>query len=406
MKKRLLIYSDCFTFSGSENVILNVLSSGALNQDYEIIFLYRHSKRYSEKMTKAFEKNKIYVAQAVHLKRFSDIYFNSNWPLFLRKMFYKIDQGLDFLLIYQLCWLPFFVKKIGAIKPQIVHINNGGYPAASSCLTFAIAARICKVSKIIMHVNNLAAPLKWYAITHKFLDYLIKKSVTNFVTGSKAAAAALSARRKFDRKSIFAINNTLLHDFKEKDFNEISIKKQPNEIWVGYVGLLTERKGVNVLIEAAKILKNDLQSARAKIVIVGDGEEELVLKQTVNKYKLEELILFTGYTADVRTYIEVFEIFVLPSVANEDFPYVLLEAMALAKPIVSTKIAGIPEIVEEGQTGFVTKPGSAVELADKIKSLLFDKDLRRKMGKKGEDRYNTLFSYDKTIKKLAFLYSH
>lgn len=356
-------------------------------------------------MSKAFEKNKIYVAQAVHLKRFSDIYFNSNWPLFLKKMFYKVDQGLDFLLIYQLCWLPFFVMKIGSIKPQIVHINNGGYPAASSCLTFAIAARICKVSKVIMHVNNLAAPLKWYAITYKFLDYLIRKSITNFVTGSKAAAAVLSARRKFDRKSILAINNTLLHDFKEKDFNEISIKKDPNEIWIGYVGLLTERKGVNVLIEAAKILKNDLQRARAKIVIVGDGEEEQALKQTANRYKLDEIILFTGYRADVRNYMEVFEIFVLPSIANEDFPYVLLEAMALEKPIISTKIAGIPEIIEDGQTGFVIDPGSSIELADKIKPLLFDSDLRRTMGKNGGNRYNSLFSYERTVTKFRCLYS-
>lgn len=403
MKKRLLIYSDCYTFSGSENVVLNILSSDTLQEEYDIHFIYRFSEKYERKLKQVMPQHRLHATEAIYLKRFSDLFYDSGHPEVLKKIFFKLDLFFDSFLVYFIVWIPIFIRKIRKLQPDLVHINNGGYPGATSCLAFAIASRFCKTKKIIMHVNNLACKRKWYDIPYFFLDRYLQDIISSYVTGSKAAGLCLQENRVIAKNKIVNINNTLLKD-QLAITNNSFIKKPTQEIWIGFVGLLTKRKGLASLIEAACVLKDDLQEKKAKFIIVGDGEDERKLKQLVANRGLDKLIIFTGSTNEVYKYLYQFDVFVLPSLSNEDFPYVLLEAMVYRKPVISTRVAGIPEIVLNNHTGYIIAPGNVSELSEKINALISDPDKRMEMGKKGYNRYHSLFSYEKTMEKFKGLY--
>ncbi|MBO9684192.1 MAG: glycosyltransferase family 4 protein [Flavisolibacter sp.] len=375
-----------------------------MQEEYEMYFIYRYSKNYETKLRMVLGSSCQIIMQPLYLTRFSDVFYNSNYPEIIKKIFFNIDRIFDFFLIYFIVWVPFCVGKIKKLRPHVVHINNGGYPGASSCLAFALAAKHSNVPKIIMHVNNLAYKRKWYDLPHYFLDRCLQKDINFFITGSEAARMQLHEKRGFDFDKIVNINNTVLQD-KFSATTESLIQKPERELWIGFVGLLTERKGVSSLIEAAVILKSELQKRSAKVIIVGDGEQEEELKRLVKEKHLNDLVIFTGFTAEVYKYLCQFDMFVLPSISNEDFPYVLLEAMLSQKPVVSTKLAGIPEIVSNGETGYIITPGNVLELSEKIEILISDSDLRLRMGKKGYERYHSLFSYEETMDKLKKLYS-
>jgi len=102
--------------------------------------------------------------------------------------------------------------------------------------------------------------------------------------------------------------------------------------------------------------------------------------------------------------INIFDVFILPSVEYEDFPNVILEAMSLGKPIIGTNVAGIPEQIENGVNGFVVEPKDVKSLSEAILTLVKSKEKRVKMGAKSLGRFNKLFSSDKILNDYLNLY--
>lgn len=154
------------------------------------------------------------------------------------------------------------------------------------------------------------------------------------------------------------------------------------------VGRLVPKKGFEDLIEACGILKNQGENFSCKIV--GAGELEPVLKQKILEKNLQGEVELTG----PKTQIEVIElmkqavVFCLPCVIAPDgnrdgLPTVLLEALAMGLPAVSTKLTGIPEIIDHYQDGLLVEPNSPVELSKSLRTLLKDSALREKFSKNG-----------------------
>jgi glycosyltransferase involved in cell wall biosynthesis len=146
---------------------------------------------------------------------------------------------------------------------------------------------------------------------------------------------------------------------------------------VGYIGRLEPHKGVESLIKAVKDLDTHL-------IIVGGGSDEGRLKGLVKKFGIEEKVKFTGYVPydQVPKYYASVDIVVYPTL-YEPLGNVVLESMAAGKPIIATNVDGIPEIFEEG-TGFLIKP-EQTELEEKLRVLLMNEQLRKKMGEKGKE---------------------
>jgi colanic acid/amylovoran biosynthesis glycosyltransferase len=135
------------------------------------------------------------------------------------------------------------------------------------------------------------------------------------------------------------------------------------------VGRLCEQKGQLLLIEAARRLTE--AGIDFKLTLAGDGELRPALEALIQEYKLGSKVSITGWisSAEVRKYILTARALVLPSFA-EGLPVVIMEAMALRRPVISTYIAGIPELVHNGEHGWLVPSGDVGALVDAIKTCL------------------------------------
>jgi glycosyltransferase involved in cell wall biosynthesis len=171
---------------------------------------------------------------------------------------------------------------------------------------------------------------------------------------------------------------------------------------IGIVSKLWEGKGHDLLIRAFKEIRKE--KLQARLVIVGEGYLMESLKTLVSQLHLSEAVIFTGFLEDVPRIIATFDVAVLPSYF-EGMGRVLLEAMAMEKPVVGTRVGGIPDLIEHGLNGYLVSPGNSMELATALLSLLEDKGLAAKMGKAGRKKMTDRFSADTMVRSIEKVYS-
>ncbi len=160
-----------------------------------------------------------------------------------------------------------------------------------------------------------------------------------------------------------------------------------------YVGRMTPVKGQALLVEAVAQLRRDGLDVRA--TLVGEGPQRETLISRVTELGLGGVVTLPGAVGqdEIRALYEAADVFVLPSFA-EGVPVVLMEAMALELPVVTTRVAGIPELVEHGVSGYVAPPGRVEPLVDALRELAGNPDLRRSMGEAGRQKVRAEFSID------------
>ena len=175
--------------------------------------------------------------------------------------------------------------------------------------------------------------------------------------------------------------------------------KHPNLVL--FTGRLTVHKGVEYLIKAARQIK-------AEIVILGDGPERKYLESLIQKYKLSNVHMlgyFSHKLGEINDFYLRADVYVAPSVWNEPLGLVILEAMVHKTPVIVTRKGGVTTIVKDGANGFLVRPKSSNEIAQKVNLLIENEKLRYKMG---ENAYRTVverFNWDKIATKFYNLYS-
>jgi glycosyltransferase involved in cell wall biosynthesis len=142
---------------------------------------------------------------------------------------------------------------------------------------------------------------------------------------------------------------------------------------IGSVGSLHVRKGYQYLIEAVPLVLTELPGAR--FVLVGEGPERLRLEQLAAELGVAGRVQFLGQRTDVSAVLPEFDVFVLPSI-TEGMPNAVLEAMAAGIPVVASRVGGVPEIVQDGETGLLVEPESPSDLARSLVRLGRDAPLR------------------------------
>ncbi len=170
-----------------------------------------------------------------------------------------------------------------------------------------------------------------------------------------------------------------------------------------YVGRMVPVKGQSVLLEAVATLRSEGLDVRA--TFVGDGPRREALAGRAADMGLDGAVEVPGAVGqdEIRGYYEAADAFVLPSFA-EGVPVVLMEAMALELPVVSTQVAGVSELVDDGVNGFVVPPGRADLLADAIRRLATDPELAREMGRRGREKVAAEFDIRQAAARLAPLF--
>ena len=148
---------------------------------------------------------------------------------------------------------------------------------------------------------------------------------------------------------------------------------------VASVGSFEERKGQTVLLQAvAKLAESELPDIHA--MLVGEGPDEEMLKKKTEEMGLEGHVTFFPFTSEPNYIFDRIDILTLPSLYKEGLPNVLLEAMSMGLPVISSRMAGVPEIVFDGETGYMTEPGDVNDFAEAVVKLWLDKSAYKQMG--------------------------
>jgi len=181
--------------------------------------------------------------------------------------------------------------------------------------------------------------------------------------------------------------------------------KIPNEaLIIGTAGRLVPVKGPEYLIKAAEIILSKNPDADVYFLFAGDGDQKIVLMDLADKLGIKKNIVFLGFRDDLIAILSLCDIFVLPSL-NEGMGRVLVEAMALGKPIIASNICGIPDLIQNGKNGYLVPPKNPDELARYIQILLEDKNKRIQMGMEGE-KLSSNYSAVNMVEKIESLYAH
>jgi len=171
-----------------------------------------------------------------------------------------------------------------------------------------------------------------------------------------------------------------------------------------FVGRLSREKGVSCLLKAVSLVS--AEHAATALTVVGDGPERPRLEHLVRALGLGDRVRFAGMVANDRltAYYAAAGICVLPSLWMENCPVSALEALAAGRPLVGSDAGGIPELIRDGQTGYLFRRGDVSDLAAKLRTLMADGELTRAFARNSFSLFEKNFTMAGHVRKLMGLY--
>jgi glycosyltransferase involved in cell wall biosynthesis len=277
-------------------------------------------------------------------------------------------------------------KLISVIKQYDISIVNTHLWAADTL--GRLAAIIASVPVIISNVQNVDI---WKQPWHRFIDKLLSYKTIKFIAVSQAVKQFLIGTESIPEDKIEVIYNGIDISMDHRP-STIDLKQQfgirVDDIVLTVVGRLVEQKGHKYLFEALSMLNGKYS---LKLLVVGEGPLRNSLQSMVNSLQLNDKIKFLGQRNDIAQILEISDCLVLSSL-YEGLPVCVLEAMAAGKPVIATKVGGIPELVKDGKTGFIVEPKNSEVLLQAIDKLTNLPDIGKEMGARGREIANNNFS--------------
>ena len=330
-------------------------------------------------------------------------------PVYMPEMYRELNPFKDYKSYYRLR------KLIDEYKPDVVHTH-----AAKAGAVGRLAA-IHSGVKVIVHTFHGHVFHSYFnpAKTRMFIEierYLAKRT-TAIVTLSDIQKSELVDTFKIAPANKFEI---VPLGFDLRRFEEGKEEKRKrframyniadDEIAIGIVGRLAPVKNHPLFLNAIKEVAEQTQQ-KLRVFIIGDGEERLKLEALAQSLQLsftatkgeKALITFTSWIKDIDVSNAGMDIIVLSS-DNEGTPVSLIEAQASAKPIVSTNVGGIENVVLANETALLSERGNAQKLAQNILALTENAQLRHAMAQKGSDHVREKFSYTRLCSDMVQLY--
>jgi glycosyltransferase involved in cell wall biosynthesis len=239
-----------------------------------------------------------------------------------------------------------------------------------------------------------------------WMDHMTWRLATIWTANAEAVAVVLGQRESIDRRRIVVIPTAVDTDrfFPHPADPEVRSRlgAARHDTLLISVGRLDKLKGHSTLIEAFALLA--AKRSNLRLAMVGEGAERRALESQVAANHLDERVRFVGAVADVVPYLRAADLFVLAS-NTEGMPGAILEAMAVALPVVATAVGGTPEVVLDGETGALVPPHDPAHFAAAIDRILDDPDSALQMGERGRLRVVERFSIRGTITLTKELYT-
>ena len=289
------------------------------------------------------------------------------------------------------------------IRPHIVHTHK-----YKDSIIGSIVARCMGVPHVVRVVHGMPEPFKGLK-NLKMAGYMLAdRCVTRWFIDRVVAVSSDIEKvlvQTYGENRVVCIHNGI-------DLEAVHVTTQRPEMrreWhiddkavlIGTVGRLVPVKGHAVLLEALRILRESNQNVT--LLFVGDGPLRGHLEAEVKRLGLKQSVTFAGSQAQAYDFINMMDIFVLPSL-HEGIPVVLLEALALKRPVVATRVGGIPEVVSHGQSGMLVSPANAADLAAGIRDIIKDRTRALAFGTAGRSQVEREFSASMMADRTAAMY--
>jgi glycosyltransferase involved in cell wall biosynthesis len=337
----------------------------------------------------------------------------SRFPYFYPYRFQRLCYGAGILKnlkesVLALIQLPFFILAELSYALHIARKRNcdlvHAHWSVPQGLTGLFLKRLCGIPCVTSLHGSDVFGLR--AILLRGLNRRVILGSDACTANSKATAAA--AREVSGRKDISVIPMGVNVDFfkSARSWTNGYTENGPNIL---YAGRLIDWKGVQYLIEAIpKVLE---MHPRVRLTIIGSGPLKSSLLELSGRLHLRNHVQFIDDVSqeELVRYYSMADVFILPSVMTdagetEGLGVVLLEAMACGVPVIGSAIGGIPDIIEDGQTGLLAFEKNPYDLAEKIHKLLSDEDLRKRVTEKGFRFVKKEFSWDVVARKFKKVY--
>lgn len=302
-----------------------------------------------------------------------------------RPLKYVIDTIIGVAQLYR--WL----KKNPV---AIVHAND--------LLDFhaAIAGRLAG-SKVIWHLRTVRP--KWMVAPFLFM---LRTLSTRVLSVSQATADKMLGKsfRKvtvvYDSPPDAKIFDPQKYSAENRQALRQSLGIAESDYVVGMVGKLVRLKGHEYFIRAGKQIIEQMPNSKLVIVggaVAGHEEYEQALRRLANELGIHKNLIFTGFRSDVPGLIAAFDVMLQVSIFEDPFPGVVLQGMAMEKPVFASRLGGIPEQIDDGVNGFLVDPRDGFTIAQRILALLNDAPQRERIGKAARRAVYAKFQDDAAV---------
>lgn len=294
------------------------------------------------------------------------------------------------------------LKIVWKESPNVLHLNS---PKAAGF--GAVAGRLCFTPKIIQTIhgwsfkedrNIFAKSLIWFfswtttILCHKTIVIAkVEKESTKimpFIDHKKIALIRNGVEK------IKFINKTIVRDA----LIGRTQKKVGRVLWLGTIAELHRNKGLEFAIRAVTQIKEPLI-----YFIIGVGEEKVKLSELIIELGLENKVFLVGFVEDAKLYMKAFDIFILTS-TKEGLPYTILEAGQAGLPVIASYVGGIPEIIDDGVNGILTRVGDQDQIAKALDYYISNPEKQKEFGDALREKVEKEFSVDEMVKKTIKLY--
>jgi glycosyltransferase involved in cell wall biosynthesis len=303
-------------------------------------------------------------------------------------------------LVAQLRELALSLRRL---SPDVVHVNNGGFPGSDLCRIASVAARLAGVGRRVMtvHANPLARDRLGDPRIQAVADRIAWSFVDAVVSPSQAVADALILRRRMPRN----LGHTVYYGVAGASHDPraaTGLRRQlapDGELLVGMVcARPVPEKGYGVFLDA---LAGAGEGVRG--VVVGPPPDDLAARARAAGVGGRAAIV--GARENLGDYYAAFDVLAVPSTAGECMPLVILEAASVGTPTFGSALAGIPEAIVDGVSGRLFEPGATAELAALLRAAACDRQRTAAMGAAARERWSSAFQIETMVSSTLALYA-
>ena len=316
----------------------------------------------------------------------------------------RLDQaGIEYICInYRIrSYIPVMLRFISLLKREKVDILHTHMYTASR---FGRIAGVIAGVRVMIATDHGRDPWKkWWDIA--FDRIMIKRTALRIGVSQDLVDIIKMCENPPPEKLAMIPNGVDSERFKCGEGERNRVRAEfgiaDDEILVGAVGRLVDPKAFHILIEAVSLLARRMP--RVRLVLVGDGNLRPELEKQAADLGVPGLVLFAGMRMDIPAVLSAIDVFTISS-KSEGLPVSLLEAMVAGRPIVTTKVGGIPEVVGDHQEALLVEPNNPTALADAIAEVILNPEPAAQRARLAQEKATSEYSVAATVRTLEQVY--